>query len=194
MTDTIRTLQQLLILMADNITQQISPQDVRDTIVSMYSGYGGYEDLATKTTRINVTGGVPTTITCDALGANTRETRLPFNLAGPNALWDPVNNRVKLSGLKIDDIVFVRSDFTFRPAQQNTEINHLYAFYDAANNYIFTLDHKQSEIKAIADNTFSVLTNFYIGPAIVGGSIELQLLASHNGTLEVGGVFVTVMR
>lgn len=41
MADTARTLTQILALLADNSSQDISAQDVRDMVVSLYGNYGG---------------------------------------------------------------------------------------------------------------------------------------------------------
>lgn len=46
MTDTVRSLSALQTLLADNTTGDISPQDLRDFLVTAYYSWGRYEDLA----------------------------------------------------------------------------------------------------------------------------------------------------
>lgn len=73
MADTIRTLTALLALLADNTTGDISPQDIRDMLVSVHGVYGGIyiADGSTAQTGIDTTPTKMTGWTTNAISAGT---------------------------------------------------------------------------------------------------------------------------
>lgn len=83
-------------------------------------GLFDYNDLATTTTPITVTGGGGfVDITNDELGAFTNKTYAP---SGVTDVWDASGNAFDWSELKLGDMVDVRLDLSVIIASVNTEI------------------------------------------------------------------------
>ena len=89
MADTSRTLAAVLALLADNSTGDISPQDIRDAIVSVFANYAaiGVEGGSTAQTSISATPAKVTGFTTDGLHAgalthNAANDKLTATVAG----------------------------------------------------------------------------------------------------------------
>jgi hypothetical protein len=192
MVDTIRTLGALQLLLPDNQTFNISPQDLRDFLVSVYTGYAAYDDQASKDTPIAGTGGVPLLITIDTLGSNTRETRLPYGIVGPNALWDIGNSRADLSQLSTDDLITFRLDFEITTVGSNAELDILVDIYDDTPTLLNTLTINLPDIPfASTKNVFRSLPIFKDG---IVDALGFRILCSNNFTVSFGTLFMRVDR
>lgn len=88
MADTKRTQTAILALLADNVAADISPQDIRDSVVSARANQGGGWAFYTESTAITqgtavaVTGSARTQILCDGLGVATNITQIQ-DMAAP---------------------------------------------------------------------------------------------------------------
>lgn len=86
MVDTVRTVAQLQALLADNTTGDISPQDLRDFLVSVQPPYGSISRLVAAATTINTPG--------------TYEKMAGTTLLGNADRFDmPVDGRLRYTGL-----------------------------------------------------------------------------------------------
>ena len=194
MVDVIKTLAELQTLLADNIIRNISEQDVRDLMVTLYTGYGAYDDQASKDTPVSGTGGVALPITIDALASNTRETRLPFGVAGPNAMWDTSLNRVDLSQLVTDDMVTIRLDFTITTLSPNSTVDLVVDIYNSTPTLLTSFSIETPEIKAATTKRVFLSLPLFIDPNISGGAFAFSILCSNNFTVSFGTALIRVDR
>ncbi len=195
MADVIRSVAALQTILADNNTGAISPQDVRDLLVSAIGGFGAYDDLVTKTTRINLTGGVRGDFDCDGAGPQGDTDFLPYpKTKVTDELWDTTNNRILLANLPTGSKIIVRINFTINPASPNTGLDLFVKFHNSSDVFIFELDIAIAEIKATGDHGEVVTVDFFVGSVIQDGFVYFELLSSNNATVEVGGVYINVLR
>ncbi len=195
MTDTIRGLTALQTLLADNNTGNISPQDVRDLLVSSLGGFGAYADLVTETTRINLTSDVRGAFTCDSAGSQTNTDFLPYpKTKVTDELWDTSNNRILLANLPIGSRLIVRLTFTIDPASPNTALDLFAKFHNSSDVFIFELDISVAEIKTSGDHGEVITVDFFVGSVVEDGFVYFDLLASNNATVEVGSIYINVLR
>ncbi len=195
MPDIIKSLADLQTLLADNNTGLISPQDIRDLLVSSLGGFGAYDDLATKTTRLNGVGGTPFAYECDGAGVNTDTDHLPFpKIPTTDELWDTTNDKILLVNLPDGANITVRLNFTIDPASPNSEVTLTAIFSNSSDVEIFTLGAFLAELKATGDLDLVVNVSFFVGAAIVNGFVRFDIQCSNNSTVEIGGVFITVLR
>ncbi len=198
MADTNRTLTELLNLFENNVSKDISPQDTRDLIVSLYTGFGVYDDQASKLVPVAGIGSTDpadaTLITIDALGSNTKETRLPPNVVGPNALWDKVNNRIDFSQLKEDDLITFRLDFTITTVGSNAELDLLIDVYDNVPDLIETRLLAIGAIKFASTKSIFIVLPLFKDTAVFPGAMGFRILCSNNFTVKFGSMLVRVDR
>lgn len=122
MVDTIRTTAQLLSNMPLGINA-ISGQNLRDNLVSLTAktGFFDYNDLATASSPITITGGAGATpLTNDELGPFTNKTYPPALITD---VWDASGGVFDWSELSLGDMVDIRLDLEVTIASTNTEIN-----------------------------------------------------------------------
>lgn len=137
MVDTVRTEEQILALFADNTTGDISAQDARDMIVSVFAetrrdGFMDYNDTATATTPITLVDNVWTPLTNDGLGAFSNDTYKP---AGVAQLLDTVTGAFDFSELSLGDSVLIRNDFVVTQSQNNSLLSMRYTLGTGAGAY-----------------------------------------------------------
>lgn len=110
MADTIRTLTALLNLLADNTTGDISPQDIRDMLVTVHGVYGGIyvADGATPQTGIDTT---PTKIT-----------GWTNNTASAGTTPDQANNQIAVG---TDGVYLIWASVGFSGSNNTTFEGHL---------------------------------------------------------------------
>jgi hypothetical protein len=115
MADTIRTLTALLALLADNVTGDISPQDIRDVLVTVHGVYGGIyiQDGSTPQTGIDTTPTKMTGWAANTASAGTTpdqaNNQITVGTDGVYLIWASVgfsgsNNTTFEGHLRIDDI------------------------------------------------------------------------------------------
>ena len=195
MVDTIRGLSALQALLADNATGDISPQDARDFLVSSLGGFGAYDDLATKSVRINLVAGVRSAYTCDDAGPQGETGFLPYpKVPVTDELWDATNDRVLLANLPVGERLIIRLDFIIDPANPNTALDLFAKFHNSSDVFIFELDQAIAEIRTTGDHGEVETVHFFIGSVIQDGFVYLELLTSNNATVQIGGVYVNVLR
>ena len=92
MVDTVRSISDLIALLANNTSNAISPQDLRDVLVTLASstGWVDYTDTAyTDEAPFPITAGVPTAIPNNA--GNVRNQEMPSDLS---ELWNTSGNYI----------------------------------------------------------------------------------------------------
>jgi hypothetical protein len=110
MADTIRTLTALLALLADNTTGDISPQDVRDMLVTVHGVYGGIyiQDGSTPQTGIDTTP--------------TKMTGWATNTASAGTTPDQANNQITVG---TDGVYLIWASVGFSGSVNTTFQGHL---------------------------------------------------------------------
>ncbi len=194
MVDAIKTLAALQALLANNVIRDISEQDIRDFLVSTYTGYGSYDDQASKDTPVNGTGGVALPITIDTLASNTRETRLPFGVTGPEALWDATLNRADFAQLLADDMVTIRLDFEITTLAPNSTLDIGIDVYDSTPTLLESTLISTPEIKAATTKRVFFSIPLFIDPVIAGGAFAFSILCSNNFTVSFGTILIRIDR
>lgn len=194
MANTVRSLSELIALLANNTVGNISEQDIRDLLVSVKSGYGAYEDVATKTTPLSAGADTALKILNDAQGSNTNEDNLPFGVSTPYALWNPSLNHVPLNSLTLHDQVYIRLDGNLTTTANNTGSFVSLYFYDDTDTYVFQLNKHLPSFKTSGTISISETLPFYVGTAIENGFVEIYIQADEAIQFEVGGVFVSIPR
>jgi hypothetical protein len=193
--DTIRTLGALQTILADNGSGQISAQDVRDLLVSVMGGFGAYEDLATKTTPLSLTGGVRGPYECDGAGPQGNTDFLPYPKEKvTDELWDSVNDRVRLVNLPVGARVSIRLNFEVTTISPNTDLDVFAIFHNSSDVQIFELNNSIGDIKTASTHGEVVIFDFFIGSVIQDGYVYFELLGDKNITVEIGGVYINIWR
>lgn len=100
MADTVRDESAILALFADNITEDISAQDLRDFVVSVRNlvrtGWANYQDSTyTAGSPLALSSNTRTLVTNDAANPATTEVHLPYDTknTGNGSWWDAVTNK-----------------------------------------------------------------------------------------------------
>lgn len=194
MTDEMKTLAQLqasLHELPGNIPEKV----LRNLLVSVKGGHGGYEDLATKTTRLNGSAGVRFSYECDGEGDNTDTEFLPYpKVPDTDELWDTTNDRIRLANLPRGERLSVRLNFSLDPALPNSTVDAFAMFHNSSDVSVFEIPGAVTESKGTDDKALVSVIPFSIGPLIVDGFVYFQLKCSNDCTVEIGGVYINVMR
>lgn len=171
MADTQRSLADLQALFADNTTGNISPQDLRDFLLTMVSEHGGYAitaeaptPIATPGTYVKAAG--TTTIRPDTEG---------FDM--------PANNRLRYIGT-IEKHVFIVATITFTT---DSGTNQIPAFRFAFNGVTDAQTTMKNDIKASGD--FKVVTVLWDGHMNANDYAEIFL----TNTISTAAVRITNM-
>ncbi len=195
MVETIRPLTDLLTNMPSGISEAVSAEDIRDMLVSVLGGFGAYEDLATKTTRLNGLAGVRFPYECDGAGVNSDNDHLPYpKVPTTDELWDTTNDRILLANLPEGERISVRLDFILDPSNPNSTVDIFTMFHNSSDAFIFELDHSAAEIKSTGDKSVVIDITFFVGSAIVDGYVYFEILCSNNCTVQIGGVYINIIR
>lgn len=195
MADTVRTLSALQAILADNTSGNISPQDLRDMLVSTKGGHGYYPDNATIATPIDITSGVRAAFTSDNLGVEG-STDLPARNGGHSAdeLWDTATNTAQLDGLIVGDKLFFRVTFEITPDVNNMELDFFLIAKNSVGGVEFEQDQSVAEIKVAVTHPEMILMSVFIGSNILDGSINFEFETSKDAEVTIFGIDIMVMR
>ena len=154
-------------------------------------GWFDYNDLATSTTPISITGGAGyTDLTNDGLGAQTTKEYAPI---GVSDLWDTSINSVILSDLKLGDQVDIRVEIEITTSSVNTEVESELFLGSAIpysiglippTNYKNTGTYKMTSYKGIYIGNTDTLNNI--------GKIKFK--SDQNCDVEVIGWYFKITR
>ena len=157
------------------------------------SGFADYNDTATAVSPIALSAGVWTTLTNNTLGANTNTTYLP---SGVTSLYDKATNKIKLSGLKLGDVVHIRPDFVVTPSTNNQLLQMRFFIGNTGQEYSLTKYFPRLDSGGGASHNFSMDTYMvYIGNTnTLSGGLKIQLNLSGSGTVVNKGFAISVVR
>lgn len=191
MVDAIKTLAEIMVDLPDNTTQLVSVADVRQAILSSFSGFGAYQDLATKTVPLVGTADVALDVECDGAGSETELGALPWLMT---TTWNVTTDRVDFAEMRALENGSVRLDFVFTPAQVNSSLSVIANFYNSSDVFLFSQEALANEFKTTDPKNVTVIIDYYVGAGIVNGSMGIQILSNKNSVVEIGGVLSRVIR
>lgn len=177
----------------DTAVSNIAGHETRITSLENIShkiGFGDYNDSATATTPISVTGGAGLVdLTNDALGTYTTNTYLP---SGISKLWDDVTNRFYFNELSLGDMVDIRCDIEVTTTANNQEIKLVLEL--GTSTVPFEIPYRTSQYKTTGTYKVNVLNGFYIGSndTLTGGG-RFRIESDANCTVKVNGWYVKVI-
>ena len=124
-------------------------------------GFFDYNDDATSTTPISVTGGAGyVTLTNDELGPNTVKTYAP---EGVIDVWDASNDRFNFSDLKLGDQLTVRIDIEVTTSSANQVVDVALELGSGGSPY--DLKFISTQYKTAGAHDIAMPVDFYMGNA-----------------------------
>ncbi len=126
----------------------------------------------------------------DKLGPNTITDKMPLGIT----LDVAADGRITLTGLAIDDQIFIRHDFTVTP-QTNNQTFEFTHDVGSITYPIGTLSHKMEQGGGTASPTFNPLSYIYIGDAnTLGGGIMPKIKTTGNATIQYNGCAISIAK
>jgi len=187
--------------LADNISGQISPADVRNSAIdnidsSAHSriitegGVMDYSDAATTTTPIVTPATVPTKLTNDGAGVYTNKTYKPDTVTD---LWDAATNQLDFSELNLGDIVIIRFDVIPVTGSANTDLDiSLKMAVGSATPYDLFVNHSSYKSAGTQNNMVRTMM-LYIGDTNTKDyPAEIYATTDANATIIVNGWAIAI--
>ncbi len=173
---------------ADNISGDISPEKLREVTDEFVDKSGGWGDYVNGNVVPQVLQSSQwTELTNDKASANTDQSFRPHFTA---TMFE--NNRVKLLGIPLGHSVTCRIALNVTTLSANTDIDVRVTFRNNADIIIFSqvIDHKSFK-SAIATQYVDLYT-FFVGPAIVDGTMAIEVNPDKNVNMLHSGIFITI--
>lgn len=180
------------IIQADGLggTSWINPSSVfsRGTLI----GFADYNDAATSTTPLSVTGGAGyVTIPNDTLGAQTTTAFLP---EGVTTVYNPLTNEFDWegAGLRIGDMLDLRLDIevTTTVANQFVEVD----LELGIGTFPYDIHMGEQVVKAASTVKFNRYNGIYIGNTeTLEGGARFKIQSDGNCTVVVSGWYVKAL-
>lgn len=149
------------ITVSGETTVPTTVQQIYDLLSSVFINGGGngtgvsvgffdYNDLATSTTPISITGGAGFVyLTNDGLGAFTNKNYPPV---GVTDVWDSANNEFDFSQLTLGSRVDIRTDLNITTASPNTEVELAIEMAVGGGSYDLVIDTESYKTASLHDN------------------------------------------
>jgi hypothetical protein len=155
-------------------------------------GLFDYNDLATSTTPISVTGGTGfVTITNDGLGSFTNKTYKPF---GFSDIWNTSTNQFDWSDLSLGDMVDIRIDLevTTTSPNQEVEVDLFLAFGDVSE---YSIPFFKGSFKNADTHDINRFNGIYMGDSTtLSNPAEFMIASDDDCTVLVRGWYVKVIK
>lgn len=177
---------------SDGVTTVVS--DGANWLLTQHSGgrtdigFFDYNDLATATTPVAVTGGVQTKLTNDGLGTFTQKAYKPD---GVTDVWDVATDELDLSDLKLGDQILIRGDIEVTTLSTNTDVQITVKL--AVGSLNIELPAAQGSFKTIG--TYRMIGAFplYIGAqGVIDDAGEILIDADNNVDVKVNGWYIRI--
>ncbi len=124
------------------------------------------------------------------LGANTIINKMPAGITIDVA----ADGRIELTGLAIDDQIFIRHDFTVTPQTNNQTFEFTHDVGTVAYP-IGTLSHKMEQGGGTASPTFNPLSYIYMGDTnTLDGGIMPKIKTTGNATVQYNGCAISIVK
>ena len=164
--------------------------DMKSTLLVPRMGIWDYNDVATATTPIALSG-TKVAMTNDGSGAYTNTT---YQLTDVGAIWNTGTQRFDFSNLNLGDTVDIRFDFSVTTTAANTDIDTYIRLANGhANQYDLQIQHDY--FKGASTHSFTGMTSIYMGDAHTRDNPALLMMTSDAGsaTCQVNGWYVRVL-
>lgn len=154
-------------------------------------GWWDYNDVATTSSPVAITGGSTWyQITNDGAGAQTNNT---YILDGTTEVWNTSTNQFDFSGIPLGSVVRCRFAFNLTTTSSNQEIDFRMQFGIGSTPYNVGVGNLYRKTIGAYDD-LSLDFTFYIGNSLTRDNpAELQANSAENASIEVQGIFVTVL-
>jgi hypothetical protein len=179
-------------LVTENTTIDTKINDLEDDITALSSnahkvGFADYNDLATATTPISVTGGVGyVDITNDTLGSFTNLTYLP---EGVSNVWNGTSSLFEFTELSLGDMIDIRLDIEVTTTANNQEVEVVLEL--GTNTTPYEIPYTVNSFKSSGTYKINKYNGFYIGSndTLTGGG-KFKIKSDANCTVKVNGWYV----
>lgn len=162
----------------------------KSTVFGVYD----YNDLATQTTPISVTGGAGwVKLTNDTLGPQTTR---EFALNGLDDVWaGGSTNQFDFSGLPLGSVLDIRLDLTVTTASPNTAIAVVLNL-GIGDPYTYNIPILSDRVfKSVATYQIAEFNSIYLGNELTQSNpAEIKIKADNSITVKVNGWFIKVQR
>jgi hypothetical protein len=154
-------------------------------------GFFDYNDLATATTPINVTGGAGfVKMENDGLGANTLKTYKPASMT---EAWDTVNDQFDFSELALGDMIDIRFDLEITTTSPNQDLELDMFFGVGVSEYSIPIF--SGSIKSTGLHEINRFNGFYMGDLLTRDNpAELRLSSPDNCSVVVRGWYIKIIK
>ena len=169
-----------------DITQSLAP------VSEIFSGgFFDYNDLATQTTPISVTGGAGfVVITNDGLGPFTNKTYRPSSVS---EIFNTTTNQFDFTDLKLGDMIDFRFDIEITTTSPNQDIEFDLFLGVGAGEYVIPI--VSGSIKSAGVHTLNRFTGIYMGDNnTLLSPGELKISSPDNCTVKNNGVYAKIIK
>lgn len=155
-----------------------------------HRGWYDYNDLATQSTPLSVTGGVETYLTNDGQGSFTNK---DFAVARITDVYNTSTNSFDFSGLPLGSTVGIRLDLVFTTTQPNQGIS-CFLNLGVGNIDEYSIRWGGENVwKSVGTHSFSVYNKIYIGNDLTKNNpAKLSVLSDDDFNVVVNGWFVEI--
>ena len=174
--------------LADNNSRSITAEKLRELTTEFVKSSGGFADYNnSNTTPQSIVAGVWTKLTNNGLGIYTETSYKPYYCASMFS-----DNDVQLANIPLGTVATLRLDNTVTILSNNTNVTYRVNFKDTLGTSIYTSEFDFKHYKNTRTVTSVSLYNFYIGEAILNGTISLEIKAEKNITALWNGCLITI--
>lgn len=154
-------------------------------------GWWDYNDVTTASSPIAITGGSTWyQITNDGAGAQTNST---YVLDGTAEVWNTSTNQFDFSDIPLGSVVRCRFAFNLTTTANSQEVDFRMRFGVGSTPYNVGVGNLYRKAIGSYDD-LSLDFTFYIGNSLTRDNpAELQVNSANNASLEVQGLFITVL-
>jgi hypothetical protein len=174
--------------LADNNAKKITAEKLRELTTEFVKSNGSFADYNNSSvTHQNITAGVWTKLTNNGLGTLTETSYKPYYCSSMFS-----GDEVRLANIPLGTVVTLRLDNTITVLSNNTNVTYRVKFKDSLGATVYTSEFDFKHYKNATTVSSVSLYNFYIGDAILDGSISLEVNAENNITALWNGCLITI--
>ena len=152
-------------------------------------GFLDYNDLATATTALVLTGGGEVALTNDELGAQTLKTYKPTDVTD---VWNEATGKFTFTDLKLGDMIDIRLDISVITTAVNQEVDVELELGQGGVSYRIPFAH--SGFKAAGTYSVNVFNGIYMGDAnTLNNGGQFIVSSADNATIVVNGWYCKIL-
>lgn len=147
-------------------------------------GYATYDNTASEQ---SITATVYTVMDNNTLASTTFTDELPVYTT---ALF--ASNRIQLDSVPVNSTVTLRLVVELHTINVNTEFDIKLVFRSNSEVIIFESQIGHTSFKNTGQRTFTFVNIFFVGVAILDGTVELQITADKDAAADYKGVLIVI--